>query len=70
MAQPVATKARKLANKSATDRSVKMTTRQTAVIRLRAVTPCMNLKISWKFDFFELKVKICKTMPHNLNVNC
>lgn len=46
MAHPVGINARMLANKSATDRSVKATTRQSAKTRDIAVTPCKNLNKS------------------------
>lgn len=46
MAHPVGINARMLANKSATDRSVKATTRQSARTRDIAVTPCKNLNKS------------------------
>lgn len=60
MAHPVGIKARILANKSATVRSVNNTTRMMAATIPTDVNPCVNRSNSWKFaDFLGLYVKIC-----------
>ena len=53
--QPAGIKARMLANKSGIERSVNMTTRASAAISPKDVTPCVNRSTSWKLaDFLGL----------------
>lgn len=52
IAQPVAINARMLANKSAIERSVNITTTVMAATSDKDVTPCMNRITSWKLDDF------------------
>lgn len=70
MAQPVGINARTLANKSGIERLVNATKRTMAAISAKAVTPCMNLIISWKLvDFFAPKVKNCKIIQNNISTS-
>lgn len=58
MPHPVGIKARMHANRSVIDRSVKITTRETATTSTMDVTPCVNRISSWKLlDFLGLYVK-------------
>ena len=70
IAQPVGINARTLANKSVIERSVSATKRTIAAISAKAMTPCMNLIISWKFvDFFGLEVKTCEIIQTNISMS-